>query len=291
MNAVTSWVDNVSYVEDYVPPAAPGDPAQFNAAVNAPGENRSFVNDYAHPWVVVTDSGRNCVRSDIAGMRLTETEFTIDMGYLEAGSVISFDWKTSSEMYGDRVCLTLNGLTQKVASGQTPWNSVRFEVPASDYYTVGWKYEKDDMCDEYDDCVYVDNVKIEPVYNGEYYTVTFIDGVDGSVISEVSVPEGGSANLPTPPVHEGYTFSHWEGTYQNVSADSTVTAVYTANGIMGDVDGDGRVTIADAVAIMRHALDLTHIPEQYLPFADVNGDGTVNLSDAVTVMRMAIGVM
>ena len=76
-----------------------------------------------------------------------------------------------------------------------------------------------------------------------------------------------------------------------VSADSTVTAVYTANGIMGDVDGDGRVTIADAVAIMRHALDLTHIPEQYLPFADVNGDGTVNLSDAVTVMRMAIGVM
>lgn len=84
------------------------------------------------------------------------------------------------------------------------------------------------MCDEYDDCVYVDNVKIEPVYNGEYYTVTFIDGVDGSVISEVSVPEGGSANLPTPPVHEGYTFSHWEGTYQNVSADSTVTAVYTA---------------------------------------------------------------
>ena len=60
---------------------------------------------------------------------------------------------------------------------------------------------------------------------------------------------------------------------------------------MGDVDGDGRVTIADAVAIMRHALDLTHIPEQSLPFADVNGDGTVNLSDAVTVMRMAIGVM
>lgn len=291
VNAVTSWVDNVSYVEDYVPPVAPGDPAQFNAAVNAPGENRSFVNDYAHPWVVVTDSGRSCVRSDIAGMRLTETEFTIDMGYLEAGSVISFDWKTSSEMYGDRVCLTLNGLTQKVASGQTPWSSVRFEVPVSDYYTVGWKYEKDDMCDEYDDCVYVDNVKIEPVYNGEYYTVTFIDGVDGSVISEVSVPEGGSANLPTPPVHEGYTFSHWEGTYQNVSADSTVTAVYTANGIMGDVDGDGRVTIADAVAIMRHALDLTHIPEQYLPFADVNGDGTVNLSDAVTVMRMAIGVM
>ena len=55
------------------------------------------------------------------------------------------------------------------------------------------------MCDEYDDCVYVDNVKIEPVYNGEYYTVTFIDGVDGSVISEVSVPEGGSANLPLRP--------------------------------------------------------------------------------------------
>lgn len=291
LNAVTSWVDNIAYVEDYVPPVAPGDPAQFNAAVNAAGESRSFVNDSVHPWVVVTDSGRSCVRSDIAGMNSTDTEFTVDVGYLEAGSVISFDWKTSSESGWDRLCLTLNGLTQKAASGQNDWSTVRYEVPVSDYYTVGWKYEKNYYNAEYSDCVFVDNVKIEPVNVGNMYTVTFVDGVDGSIISEVSVPEGGSAALPNPPAHEGYTFSHWEGTYQNVTANSTVTAVYTANGIMGDVDGDGRVTIADAVAIMRHALDLTHIPAQYMPYADVNGDGAVNLSDAVTVMRMAIGVM
>ena len=202
--------------------------------------------------------------------------------------MISFDWKTSSEMYGDRVCLTLNGLTQKVASGQTPWSSVRFEVPVSDYYTVGWKYEKDDMCDEYDDCVYVDNVKIEPVYNGEYYTVTFIDGVDGSVISEVSVPEGGSANLPTPPVHEGYTFSHWEGTYQNVSADSTVTAVYTANGIMGDVDGDGNVSMADALTILRMAMDILPVENQQI--ADVDGDGFITSMDALLALRFAMHI-
>lgn len=115
-----SWVDSVSYVEDYVPPVAPGDPAQFNAAVNAPGENRSFVNDYAHPWVVVTDSGRNCVRSDIAGMRLTETEFTIDMGYLEAGSVISFDWKTSSESTETEFASHSMGLRKKLLRVKRP---------------------------------------------------------------------------------------------------------------------------------------------------------------------------
>ena len=61
------------------------------------------------------------------------------------------------------------------------------------------------------------------------YTVTFIDGHDGKTISTPSVKYGGSAIPPTKPVHEGYTATTWNGNYQNVTHDETVTLQYRPN--------------------------------------------------------------
>lgn len=58
--------------------------------------------------------------------------------------------------------------------------------------------------------------------------VKFVDA-DGTLLDQQSVQWGGSANVPKSPAKEGYTFSRWEGTYQNLKSDSTVTAIYTKN--------------------------------------------------------------
>lgn len=58
------------------------------------------------------------------------------------------------------------------------------------------------------------------------YVVTFIDSIDESTISEVTVEEGSDAALPEAPTHEGYFFKEWEGNYTNVVSDETVTAIY-----------------------------------------------------------------
>ena len=74
-----------------------------------------------------------------------------------------------------------------------------------------------------------DVVTLYAQWNTNSYTVTFVDGHDGKTISTPSVKYGGSAIPPTKPVHEGYTATTWDGNYQNVKHDETVTLQYRPN--------------------------------------------------------------
>ena len=60
------------------------------------------------------------------------------------------------------------------------------------------------------------------------YTVTFVD-YDGTVLKIETVDYGASATAPSDPIREGYTFAGWDVSYTNVTADITVTAMYTVN--------------------------------------------------------------
>ena len=61
------------------------------------------------------------------------------------------------------------------------------------------------------------------------YTVTFL-GKDGNELKKQTVKKGESATAPEAPEVEGFTFSGWNGSYENVTADVTVTAQYTEHG-------------------------------------------------------------
>lgn len=61
---------------------------------------------------------------------------------------------------------------------------------------------------------------------------------------------------------------------------------YHSNAIPGDSDGDGTVTVSDALLAMRYAMGtVTNIN---VNAADVDGDGNVTITDAVTILRMAM---
>lgn len=57
------------------------------------------------------------------------------------------------------------------------------------------------------------------------YTVIFVD-YNGTVLSKQTVPEGSKAQAPSEPQREGYTFIGWDKSFDKVTADITVTAVY-----------------------------------------------------------------
>lgn len=57
---------------------------------------------------------------------------------------------------------------------------------------------------------------------------------------------------------------------------------------MGDVNGDGRVSVADAISIINYVLGRT--PVSFITkAADVNGDGGISLADAVAVVDIILG--
>lgn len=120
---------------------------------------------------------------------------------------------------------------------------------------------------------------------GNTHTVTFIDGFDGSIISTVTVIHGGMAEAPEAPEHEGYVFIGWDGVFDCVTSDISVTAGYRR---IGDIDGDGELTITDVTLIMRYALS---IQQGLDPIAmDVDGDGERNMNDAITLLRIVLSI-
>ncbi len=65
-------------------------------------------------------------------------------------------------------------------------------------------------------------------HDGNYY-VYFYDGVDGSLISKVTVASGAAATAPAALTHSGYTFSKWSGDFSKVTADMSVIALYASS--------------------------------------------------------------
>lgn len=59
--------------------------------------------------------------------------------------------------------------------------------------------------------------------------------------------------------------------------------------LMGDVNMDGVVDVADAILLMQYLAGSANLSEAQLALADVNGDGKVNIGDVTIIMQMTIG--
>lgn len=70
---------------------------------------------------------------------------------------------------------------------------------------------------------------------------------------------------------------------------SCTYTVHVVKELHGDVDRDGKVDIADAVSVFRHANGGLMLSVAELARYDINGDNNVNLADAVMLFRYANG--
>ena len=132
------------------------------------------------------------------------------------------------------------------------------------------------------------NITADLVVTAQYeintYTVTFKDW-DGTVLKTQEVQHGGDAEAPADPTRVGYTFTGWDKAFTNIMADLVVTAQYE---MLGDVDGDGNVSMADALTILRMAMDILPVENQQI--ADVDGDGFITSMDALLALRFAMHI-
>ena len=65
----------------------------------------------------------------------------------------------------------------------------------------------------------------------------------------------------------------------------------TFNMKLGDANCDGKITSADAAAILRAAVGLAPLTAQGMINADVDGDGEVTAADAAIILRYVVGLI
>ena len=91
-----------------------------------------------------------------------------------------------------------------------------------------------------------------------------------------------------------YTVSGFESTegehVVTVSAgefSATFTVTVTQSVRRGDPDGDGEITVADALIALRVAAKLTEATPEKLAACDIDGDGEITVADALKILRVA----
>ena len=101
---------------------------------------------------------------------------------------------------------------------------------------------------------------------------------------------------------EGYTFAGWYNAqgelismipeYEASELDGVVFIARFEGGssLPGDADGNGSVTLADAVLALRFAMGLIGESELDTAAADMDGNGSITLADAVSILRIGMGL-
>ncbi|MGW8185080.1 MAG: InlB B-repeat-containing protein [Candidatus Moraniibacteriota bacterium] len=88
------------------------------------------------------------------------------------------------------------------------------------------------------------NLTVTAQYTINTYTVTFQDW-DNTVLKTETVNHGADATAPANPTRVGYTFTAWDNSYTNVTANITITAQYAINTHTVTFDKNGGDTEAD----------------------------------------------
>lgn len=164
---------------------------------------------------------------------------------------------------------------------------------------------KDGDIDYIDICIIrkylVNDIKSLPYDSGNKYTVTYnLDGgkfenVNGDlcdVYANVCLPY----TLPEP-TKAGYVFMGWTGSNGSspqkvveIAKGTTGNLTYTANWILlGDVDGDGKITARDERDLERYVAWHTELTSQGLLVADLNNDGVIDNVDATILANYLVG--
>lgn len=86
----------------------------------------------------------------------------------------------------------------------------------------------------------------------------------------------------------------YQGSTQEEIDDATIALIEALIGdwvLIGDVDLDGEITVADALLAMRASMGVITLEDDALTAADYDEDGEVTVSDALLIMRVAMGII
>ncbi len=128
---------------------------------------------------------------------------------------------------------------------------------------------------------WVDAVNPNNTTNGVIATLTFTIKDDA--------PLGKSAITVTYAPDDVYDFDFENVAFTNVNGLVTVEERADPAVVIGDVNGDGNVTITDMLLIKAHILKKSTLTGAYATAADANGDKKISIDDFIRIKAKVLG--
>ena len=166
-----------------------------------------------------------------------------------------------------------NGLTELDLSNQwMPFDYVRSHGNGN----IGYQY----LPWPYDDS----NELIISAYPSNYAQFEGFYNENGELISYGSWNENYGAYI----YYNRYAFT--EAGLEGELETGTIIARFSGGYTPGDLDGNGSVTVADAIMALRLAMGLLDGSGLNTDAADMDGNGSITLADAILILRTAMGL-
>ena len=232
------------------------------------------------------------------------TQFVSDLGdvYWPAGTGGSF-WMgcyTRLDSDGQYLYLSLPDGIRRFDPVATVAEDVFLPDMPAGYYVYGFELtgrtitclaaESPNIYDASDAIYYT--YELDPVEFAEPVVSGVVDG--GVYEGEVTVSwDVGEGTLDGSPFDNGGTVSA-AGAHRLtvVNGDKSVTVSFTVSAAQppankGDMDGDGAITVADALKALRIAAKLVQPTAADMRLGDIDADGVITVADALKILRVA----
>ena len=162
------------------------------------------------------------------------------------------------------------------------------QAPAHEGYTfVGW--DNENFFNITEDRTFI--AMYEPISYTLTINYVFAEGGEAAPAYTAQVPFGEAYEVESPTV-AGFTPDIAVVTGAMGAADVTVTVTYTEEepftGLLGDVNCDGKVNMADLSALSAYMLGKAELTPQGLINADVSGDGNVDARDLPLIYQITL---
>ena len=138
-----------------------------------------------------------------------------------------------------------------------------------------------------------DDITLYAKWTLKKYTIKFVnyDGTElqSSEVDYDTMPEyKGMTPVKKPDLQNSYEFNGWTPKITKVTGEATYKATYKSIARklpIGDVNGDGKVTIDDVTQLQKHLAELVQLTPDQIIAADTNCDGIVNIDDATNIQK------
>ena len=245
-----------------------------------PGQSTTLYLRYSNGWSISTTSATcyvyapSCAQAALLGSTYYVAENTENFGMSDIQAGTTIQYRSSRTASAQNIAWTNSHISYT-------WEPA-FNNAVNGTYVMTVMY----------DGVAFGTVTVRIVGQNQSITVTFVGDYTGTV----ELAAGDTVTLPEAPSGyyyeffvNGLPFDGTEPLYQDTEIIVVMGTVEVPGPTMpGDVNGDGRVTMADLSALSAYMLGKGQLSDEGILNADVNGDGNVNAMDLPLIYALTL---